>query len=111
MSVDLGAAAARELGRGVLWSLPPGSQLNANLARLEAGQEVAEHVNHEVDVLLVGLEGRGTVESSGTSVELRPQVLVHVAKGAARSIRAGEAPLLYLSIHLRRPGLQIGPRH
>ncbi|HLI15571.1 MAG TPA: hypothetical protein VKV23_05920 [Acidimicrobiales bacterium] len=104
--VDLIEVARGASGRGVLWALEESADLNVNLARLEAGDEVGSHVNDDVDVLLLGLEGEGTIESAAGRARLGPLQLVHVPRGAPRRLVADE-PFSYLSLHRRRTGLSI----
>lgn len=108
--VDLGDEWNDALGQGVTWTLEPASQLNASLVRLEVGGEIGEHVNHEVDVLLVVVEGTGEVSVEETTWALGPATLVHIPAGARRCISAGPQPFAYLSIHRRRTGLTIKPK-
>ena len=54
-----------EGGEGVVWALGAGGDLNANLVRFSAGRGVGEHVNGEVDVIIVGVSGSGCVEVDG----------------------------------------------
>ena len=51
---------------GAVWSLAHGGDLDANLVRLESDGGVGEHVNNDVDVLLVARSGGGTVTIDGT---------------------------------------------
>lgn len=96
-------------GDGVHWTLVPDSDLNANLVRLDADHAIDEHVNEEVDVLLVTLAGSGRVVVGTRTVLLTPTVVAHVPKGAPRSVHAGPDGLAYLTVHRRRGGLTIGP--
>jgi hypothetical protein len=41
----------------VIWSLQESRDLNVNLVQFTRGEGVGEHVNDEVDVLLVGVPG------------------------------------------------------
>jgi quercetin dioxygenase-like cupin family protein len=96
-------------GNGVHWTLPGEGDLNANLVRLDPGHRVGAHVNDEVDVLVVVLAGHGEAHVDGHSVPLRPHVVVHLPRGAARTIGADEDGLTYLTVHRRRAGgLTIG---
>ncbi len=97
-----------EAGNGVHWTLEPDGDLNANLVRLDPGEEVGAHGNTEVDVLLVGLAGAGHVVLEERTVPLRPSTVVLVPKGSERSIHAGPEGLGYLTVHRRRGGLTIG---
>ncbi|AUG75524.1 hypothetical protein CFP65_0562 [Kitasatospora sp. MMS16-BH015] len=95
---------------GALWRLAEsGRQLDANVVRLLPGAAVAEHVEPELDVLLHVLTGAGRLLADGVAQELTPGALVWLPRGSRRSVAAGEAGLLYLTVHRRRPGLTIRP--
>lgn len=105
--VDLATLARGARGNGVQWSLAEPSDLNVNLVRLEPDAAIAEHTNDELDVLIVVLEGGGSIEIDGCALELALQALVHVPAGAPRSIRAGSDGVHYLTVHRRRGGIEI----
>jgi quercetin dioxygenase-like cupin family protein len=79
--------------------------LNVNLVILRAGHSIAEHVNNEVDVVLIGVDGTGRVTIDGDAVELAATQLLVVPKGAARSIVPLGARFAYVTCHKRRAGL------
>jgi uncharacterized cupin superfamily protein len=93
-------------GTGPLWGMASGD-LNATLLNWPAGHELAEHVNAELDVLLVVLEGAGVAIVDGCEHALRGGRALLIQKGAARAIRAGDGGIRYLSVHRRRPPLQV----
>ena len=95
---------------GVVWSLGARFDLNANLVRLGPGGAVAEHVNDEVDVLLVVLAGSGRAVVDGRPVELLADRVVAVPRGARRAVSAGEGGLLHLTVHRQRGPLTITSR-
>ena len=95
---------------GAVWSLPHGGDLDVNLVRLAPGETIGEHVNHDVDVLIVIREGDGELSVDGVVHGLTDSVLACVARGASRSLRAGEHGLAYLSVHRPRPALGIRSR-
>jgi len=101
-AVDLLAAE----GEGPLWGLAS-SDLNATLLRWGPGEGVAEHVNDELDVLIVVLAGSGVVRVDGSAVAVAAGQALLVPLGSRRSIAAGADGLRYLSVHRRRAGLQI----
>ncbi|MGH9065130.1 MAG: cupin domain-containing protein [Acidimicrobiales bacterium] len=105
--VELAVLSRGQSGNGVLWTLGRSSDLNVNLARLEPGAEVGEHVNTEVEVVLVALEGSGWVVVDDAAHPVEPASLAFVPRGARRAIRAGATPLVYLSIHRHREGLRV----
>lgn len=95
--VDLRRSAGRELG----WRLAS-DDLNATLVAWAPGRGVVEHVNDELDVLIVVLDGEGVVAVDGASHMMRAPSAILVPRGAARAISAGAPGLRYLSIHRRR---------
>ena len=82
-----------------------GADLNVNLVVFDAGDGVEEHVNREVDVLLVGVTGEGVVTIDGERHALAAGAALVVPKGARRGIRAVEHRFAYLTCHRRRAGL------
>ncbi len=108
-SVNLGEIAASAHGRaGVVWALEASSDLNANLVRFEAGDGVGEHVNDEVDVIILGISGSGFVEVDGREHPVSNGTITFVPKGARRSTRSVSGDFAYLSVHRRRGPLRIG---
>ncbi|MFG1819365.1 hypothetical protein ACGFIF_36780 [Kribbella sp. NPDC049174] len=96
---------------GARWTLAePGRQLDANLVHLPAGQRVDTHTEPDLDVVLVVVAGRGTVGTPDGEEVLADGNIVWLPRGSTRSIAAGYAGLSYLTIHRRRPGLQISKR-
>lgn len=84
--------------------------LNATLVAWTPGDGPPEHVNSERDVLVVVLDGSASVTVDEDESRLEPGEAMIVDKGRARRITAGPAGVRYLSIHCRRPPLQIRPR-
>lgn len=103
---ELAAAAPDRVG--VIWTLEGGGDLNANLVRFDRGGGVGEHVNEEVDVLLVGVSGSGFARVSGEDHTLSAGTLVFVPKGSGRSTIALSDGFAYLTVHRRRGPLSIG---
>lgn len=93
---------------GVIWKLPHDGDLDGNLVRLAAGRSIDEHVNDDVDVLIVVRTGDGRLAVDGTSHLLGESALALVPRGARRSLTAGAHGITYLSIHRRREGLTVG---
>jgi quercetin dioxygenase-like cupin family protein len=96
-------------GEGVVWTLGAGADLNANLVRFGAGRGVGEHVNEEVDVIFVGVEGSGFVEVEGEEHALDAGKLIFAARSSRRSTRAGWDGFAYLTLQRRRGPIRIGP--
>jgi len=110
MTDDLSSDAVVDLlhidGTGPVWGMAS-SDLNATLLVWPAGHELVEHTNAERDVLLIVLEGDGVaiVDEHQHALAAGTALLIH--KGQSHSLRAGEQGVRYLSVHLRRAGLQI----
>jgi len=95
-------------GSGPLWGMAS-DDLNATLLAWAPGHAVAEHVNAELDVLLVVVEGGVTVTVQGAAHELTAPAALLIPRGMRRAIRAGAEGTRYLSVHRRRGPLQITP--
>jgi mannose-6-phosphate isomerase-like protein (cupin superfamily) len=97
------------VGGGPVWG-QASEDLNATLLAWGAGEGPAEHVNDERDVLVYLVDGAATITIDGEARELRRGDAVIVVKGRRRKITAGRGGVRYLSVHLRRPPLQIQTR-
>jgi quercetin dioxygenase-like cupin family protein len=82
-------------------------ELNATLVSWNAGNGPPEHVNEERDVLVVVLDGSATVRVDNEEQSLARGEMAIIAKGRRREITAGGDGVRYLSVHRRRPPLQI----
>jgi quercetin dioxygenase-like cupin family protein len=108
-SVSLKDAAVNAADRaGVIWTLDASSDLNANLVHFGTGQGVEEHVNDEVEVIVVGVSGSGIVTVDREEHTLSAGMLVFIPKGARRSTVSASEDFAYLTVHRRRRPLQIG---
>ena len=103
--VDLVALARFATAQGAIWSRES-EDLDINLLVFAAGEGVAEHVNAEVDVLVVGIAGAGVVAINGTRQNLSAGDTTVIPKGANRGIQSLSDPFAYLSCHRRRGGLR-----
>ena len=81
--------------------------LNATLLEWSAGAGPPEHVNDERDVLVFVVDGSATLAVDGDDRELLAGEAAIVRKGTRRKITAGRGGVRYLSVHLKRPPLQI----
>jgi quercetin dioxygenase-like cupin family protein len=106
---DLGAVPVGG-GDGARWSLPHGGDLDANLVGLGPGSVIGSHRNDEVDVLVYVQSGAGELTIDDEVHSVRGGWVVLVPRGSCRSVRASNRGLVYLSIHRRRDGLQLGSR-
>ncbi len=94
---------------GPLWGLES-DDLNATLLAWSPGEGPPEHVNEERDVLVFVVEGSAVLTRDGETRRLEAGEAAIVAKGQRRALTAGAEGVRYLSVHLRRPPLQIEPR-
>ncbi|MFB9738653.1 MULTISPECIES: cupin domain-containing protein [unclassified Streptomyces] len=107
----LGAGGATGEATGALWKLAEsGRQLDANVVRLAPGTRVAPHVEPDLDVLLVVVAGDGMLDGGEVPRELTEGAVVWLPHGSTRGITAGGDGLAYLTVHRRRPGMQIRRR-
>jgi quercetin dioxygenase-like cupin family protein len=102
--VNLASIASAAEGQGALWTRVS-DDLNVNLLSFPEGEGVEEHVNTEVDVLIIGVAGVGIITVDGESHSMREGHLLLVPKGARRSTRALSDRFAYLTTHRRRSGL------
>ena len=96
---------------GALWKLAEdGRQLDANLVHLPGEHCIETHTEPDLDVLLLVAAGDGTLHSpQGIEVALAGGVLCWLPHGSTRKITAGTDGLSYLTVHRRRPGMQVKP--
>jgi quercetin dioxygenase-like cupin family protein len=93
-------------GGGPVWG-QASEDLNATLLAWRAGSGAPEHVNRERDVLVFVVAGSVTVAIDGEERPLQAGEAMIIEKGRRRRITAGPAGARYLSVHRRRPPLQI----
>ena len=101
---DLSHLASTANGRKPAWSYQ-GEEMNLNLISCTAGQSIGRHVTTEVEVVLIGVDGDGSVEVNGHWHMLGSGQLVVIAKGVQRAIRCNGQHFSYLTCHRSRPGL------
>ncbi|MEU5598028.1 AraC family ligand binding domain-containing protein [Streptomyces sp. NPDC020298] len=95
---------------GALWRLAePGRQLDANIVRLPPTRRVDPHTEPDLDVLLLVVAGEGTLVSTQGTQHLGTGSMAWLPHGSTRGLVAGAAGLSYLTVHRRRPGMQIRP--
>jgi quercetin dioxygenase-like cupin family protein len=96
---------------GARWKLTePGRQLDANLVHLPPGHRFDTHSEPDLDVVLVVVAGAGSVGTPDGPQSLADGNIVWLPRGSTRNITAGSDGLSYLTVHRRRPGLQIRAR-
>lgn len=96
----------------VLWKLAEaGRQLDANVVHQPPGRRVETHREPDLDVLLLVLAGDGVLGAGEEDTPRRLDTgnLMWLPHTSVRSITAGPGGLSYLTVHRRRPGMQIRP--
>ncbi|MBX0327984.1 cupin domain-containing protein [Oscillochloris sp. ZM17-4] len=95
--------------RGVVYDGPAASitseQLNVNVLRLVDGASIPQHVNNEVDVLVVVIQGTCKLFVDNEMTVLRPGMAAVIPRGRVRALRCTMGPLAYLTCHQRRAPL------
>lgn len=93
---------------GAVWRLAePSRQLDANLVRLPPNATVAPHTEGELDVLLVGVAGSGTLHTDAGAIALAEHAVAWLPRGCRRAVTAGPDGLAYLTTHRARTGMRI----
>ena len=82
--------------------------LNYTIVEWPAGKGVAEHVNGEVDVVMVVVSGSGEVVVDGERYEVRSGDALLIPKAARRAVSSRSDDFRYLNIHRRRRGIVLG---
>ena len=108
VSVDLLTKCADASHSGPQWA-HESEDLDVTLLSWGEGRSIEAHVNSEVDVVLISIEGEGVVTIEGVAHELRPGQLLLIPKGSARSMESTSPRFSYLSLHRRRSGLMPVP--
>jgi mannose-6-phosphate isomerase-like protein (cupin superfamily) len=94
------------VGRGPLWGTET-DDLNATLLVWDANEGPPEHVNGELEVLMLVLAGSATVTINGDPCAMQAGETIVLRKGHSRRIEAGPEGVRYLSVHGRRAPLKI----
>lgn len=111
VSVSVSVSASASTSAGALWKLAEsGRQLDANVVHLPPGRGVDPHAEPLLDVLLLVVGGDGTLATADGPRHLTEGTLLWLPHGSRRGLTAGEHGLYYLTVHRRRPGMQIGRR-
>lgn len=91
---------------GVQWKLQMRERdLDSNVVALAPGSGIDAHHGPDLDVLLVVLDGAGTLTTEAGPVDLYPGALVWLPKRSRRRFDAGGDGLRYLTVHRRRQAL------
>ena len=91
---------------GAVWKLRMAERdLDANVVNLPPGQSIGRHQGPDLDVLILVLDGHGTLGTERDEVALAAGMLVWLPKRSQRAFAAGGAGLQYLTVHPRRTDL------
>nr|WP_083778661.1 cupin domain-containing protein [Oscillochloris trichoides] len=80
-------------------------QLNVNLLHLSQGASIPQHINDELDVLFVVIQGTCKLFVDNQTTVLRTGMAAVVPAGRVRALRCTIGPLVYLTCHRRRAPL------
>jgi len=93
---------------GAVWRLEPATrQLDANVIRLRPDTQIEAHIGPDLDVLLHVLHGSGHIVTVSDPIAVQAGAVVWLPRRSQRAILAGPDGLTYLSVHPRRPALNI----
>lgn len=101
LPVDLAALVSAATLGGPQWGHEM-EDLDFTLLVWKHGEGVAPHVNDEVDVAMIVLDGEGELTVDGQTTSLRAGLAVPIPKGTERAVRATGERLAYLNVHKRR---------
>lgn len=101
---------------GSIWQLQPTARdLDSNIIALPANDEIGLHIGPDLDVLILILQGTGELQTELNVLELQQGALVWLPRNAQRRFIAGPQGIQYLTVHQRKPTLNItaapGARH
>ena len=91
---------------GPVWGVAT-EELNATILEWPPLKGPAAHVNRERDVVLVVLAGSAAIEIDGLRHDAGVGEVVVIEKGTSRRITAGPMGARYLTVHRKRPGLEV----
>ena len=89
---------------GPIWS-SSGEQLNVNLIRLSGGAAIDAHINAELDVTIVVVEGDGLLTLDGAERRVHAGDIVVIPRGVRRAIAGASGVFAYVTCHRRRAAL------
>ncbi len=99
--IDLLAHSVAATQSGPQWSYES-TDLDLTLLTWQAHQQIAAHVNDEVDVVVIVVAGTGEVIVNAQVYPLTTGQALLIPRGTTRSIRCTGERFSYLSVHRRR---------
>lgn len=101
-------SATGHVASGAIWRLEPASRgLDSNVIALPGGGEIGQHHGPDLDVLILVLDGSGALETELHTIPLTPGELIWLPHRSRRGFTAGTEGLRYLTLHRRKPTLNI----
>jgi quercetin dioxygenase-like cupin family protein len=89
---------------GPIWS-SSGEQLNVNLVRLSGGAGIEAHINAELDVTIVVVQGEGLLTLDREERRVQAGDIVMIPRGVRRAIASAGGVFAYVTCHRRRAAL------
>ncbi len=103
---DTGEMGSDPDATGAVWKLRMRQRdLDSNIIQLPPGATIDAHKGPNLDVLLVILDGAGTLTTELTVLDLKPGEIVWLPSRSCRQFAAGPHGLRYLTVHQRRQSL------
>lgn len=84
---------------------PETDDLHMNVIVLRPGEQIGEHINQTLDVVVTCLRGSGTIAVDQDRIDVEPGSIVLIRQGARRDIQAGNDGMVYTTVHRKRGGL------
>ncbi|MEO6866843.1 MAG: hemerythrin domain-containing protein [Gaiellales bacterium] len=93
--------------RGIPWSAAS-RDLNVTCLSWEPGHRIEAHRTSDRDIVVIGIDGSGTVTVEGVEQAVEPGTIVLSPAGTERCIEAGPDGFVYVSMHRRREAITLG---
>jgi mannose-6-phosphate isomerase-like protein (cupin superfamily) len=81
------------------------TDLDLTFLRWNAGHRIVAHANDEVDVVMIVVDGEGSVVVDEQKFEMEKGKALLIPKGTRREIVCGDSGMCYLNVHKRRQRL------
>lgn len=85
--------------------VPETDDLHMNVVELRPGDEIGDHVNQLLDVIVTCLRGGAMLVIDGEEIHLHPGSIALIHRGAKRRLVAGEEGVVYTTVHRKRGGI------
>lgn len=85
--------------------VPETEDLHMNVVHLRPGEEIGEHVNAALDVIITCLQGDGVLTADDARTAMQAGSIALIPRGANRHIQAGDQGMVYTTVHRKRGGI------